>query len=378
LELDADAGTRVDELAERRGLEGPLIVVRTGQVEGRDHGHDVTQHARRILVAGAPEDDGERAIGMAGPDGAKDRKDRLGRVGAVDDDRRVLSDDLRARAVGCSRQPRGDAVLRDPRQRRIVRRFLTQRREHREHEREIHRLVLTGQGHGHGAELQPPRAEPDPVWRRREGVAPLDADGHFLAQNGERARDDPGLSPEAFDHARGLRDRERRDARLEDAGLLARDEFERAAEDLSVLELDGGDRDCVGRDDIGRVQPSAEADLDDGDVNPGPHEVPEGHRGEHLKVRRGPVMAGQDGVDAFDLGPRPGELGGRDHHAVHSDPFADIDDVGAGVEPDAPAAPDEGGGGHLAHRPLALGSRDVNRAEGPLGMAQGGHHGPHP
>ena len=59
-----------------------------------------------------------------------------------------------------------------------------------------------------------------------------------------------------------------RDAGLDDAGLLTRDGGDRRAELRLVVRIDRRDRSDHGRDDIRRVEPAPESDLDDGDRPP--------------------------------------------------------------------------------------------------------------
>ncbi len=58
-----------------------------------------------------------------------------------------------------------------------------------------------------------------------------------------------------------------RDAGFDDARLLERDRLERRSEIELMIERDRRDRAHRRRDDVGRVEPAAEADFDDGDVD---------------------------------------------------------------------------------------------------------------
>jgi hypothetical protein len=65
---------------------------------------------------------------------------------------------------------------------------------------------------------------------------------------------------------RRIRRRDHRHAGLDDAGFFRRDFFQRVAEPLLVVERDVGDDAGQRRDDVGRVEPSAEAGFPDHQV----------------------------------------------------------------------------------------------------------------
>src|SRR5207302_9019854 len=60
---------------------------------------------------------------------------------------------------------------------------------------------------------------------------------------------------------------DRRPARFDDARLLAGDAGERRAEHLHMIEADAGDDRGFGDNDVGRIEPAAEPDFDDGPVD---------------------------------------------------------------------------------------------------------------
>jgi hypothetical protein len=99
----------------------------------------------------------------------------------------------------------------------------------------------------------------------------------------------PAAAGDLAQHRHDLRllwDGDSGDARLEDAGLLAGDLVERAAQDLRVLELDGGDRRDLGDYHVGGVGSPAHADLDDRDVHRQIGEVEKGNGGQDFEVGR--------------------------------------------------------------------------------------------
>ena len=113
--------------------------------------------------------------------------------------------------------------------------------------------------------------------RLRERDAPLRAD---LVQDGA--------------HLRRLRIADGARAGLEDARLLARDLLERIAEDLRVVEADVRDDGARRRgDDVRRVEPAAETDLQHHNIAPPPPEPQHGRRRHELELRRR-VVHGSD------------------------------------------------------------------------------------
>ena len=131
----------------------------------------------------------------------------------------------------------------------------------------------------------------------RERDAPLRAD---LVQDGA--------------HLRRLRIADGARAGLEDARLLARDLLERIAEDLRVVEADVRDDGARRRgNDVRRVEPAAETDLQHHDVAPPPPEPQHGRRRHELKLRRRVVHGGDARLQRLAHG---GKLRVRHGHAV--------------------------------------------------------------
>ena len=108
----------------------------------------------------------------------------------------------------------------------------------------------------------------DPQHRRADGVGGLD----------ERAR----RIDVAADH---------RSPGPEDAGLLAADGLARRPEVVDVVDADAGDDRDVGVDDVDRVEPPAEADLEDRQVGLRAREEPERRQRAELEIRERDAVA---------------------------------------------------------------------------------------
>ena len=119
----------------------------------------------------------------------------------------------------------------------------------------------------------------------------IDANDRQRLDDVERHTD--ALGP-AADHAqpglRGARDRARVTA-LDDLCLFGRDRLDRRAEHLHVVERDVGDRRHAALPDVRRIEPPADADLDDADLDANAREVQERRRRQHLELGRWAVPA---------------------------------------------------------------------------------------
>src|SRR5205814_9171277 len=73
-------------------------------------------------------------------------------------------------------------------------------------------------------------------------------------------------------------------APLDDRRLLAGDRADGAPEPVHVIEGDVRDRGDPAIPGVRRIEPPAQADPDDGDVDPLLGEPPEEHRGEELEL----------------------------------------------------------------------------------------------
>ena len=163
-------------------------------------------------------------------------------------------------------------------------------------------------GHSHSRQAGDDRLGRDVADERRPALEDRDRDRGVLelVPSGQRERQrrilrDPSSShahrraaprPRRGDlgDARGRLRRQpsdhQRHARLGDAGLLERDLRQRVPEVSLVIERDRGDRGDRRRQDVGRVEAAAEADLDDGDIDRGALEDLERDRGRDLEERR--------------------------------------------------------------------------------------------
>ena len=78
----------------------------------------------------------------------------------------------------------------------------------------------------------------------------------------------------------------RRDAGLQDTGLLRRDRFEGVAQIDFVIEIDGSDHGQHRLHHVGRVQAAAQADFDHGGFHAQLAKQPESHGGDGFEVGR--------------------------------------------------------------------------------------------
>jgi len=99
-----------------------------------------------------------------------------------------------------------------------------------------------------------------------------------------------------------LRHSERPASRLEDAGFLGGDGGQGVAQQLHVVKAQGRDaRRDWRRADVGRVQPTADANFQDGDVHAGIQEAPQAQQSQEFEVGGDahPVVAGRgEGVES--------------------------------------------------------------------------------
>ena len=185
-------------------------------------------------------------------------------------------------------KPRRPAHLRHPRVHGRVRDAPAARAQHR------HRLERDGRV----AQLVRPQQR-QRIFRAPVGEGlPVHAVGqrHDGGHVHFRERDAPLRTDLAQDaaHLRRLRIADGARAGLEDARLLARDLRERIAEDLRVVEADVRDDGARRRgDDVRRVEPAAETDLQHHNIAPPPPEPQHGRRRHELELRRR-VVHGSD------------------------------------------------------------------------------------
>src|SRR6266496_1338784 len=147
--------------------------------------------------------------------------------------------------------------------------------------------------------------------------------------------------------------------------LFPRDALEVAAEVLDVLEGDLRDGADQRGEDVRRVEPAAEPHFDHCDIDVSGGEVGEGDGGRCLE---------EAGLEPLDMRFEPGRPFGKgvfaDRDAVDGDPLTRGDEVGGGVEPDAPPLCPQLIGHESGRGSLAVGAADVDGRKVPLGMAQ--------
>ena len=144
-------------------------------------------------------------------------------------------------------------------------------------------------------------------------------------------------------------------APLGDPRFLCGDFDQRLPEELLVIDAEGGDAGCDGLlDDIGRVEASAEADLDYRRVGGCPRKGEEGDGGRDLEE------AGLDIVARVEnLGEQSRKLRILDQFAGDADALVEADEVRAGEGVDRAAARLQCGAQESAGRAFAVGACDV-------------------
>ena len=197
------------------------------------------------------------------------------------------------------------------------------------------------------------------------GLDPVEGGAHLLR---------PG--PQHVEDGRSAFGRRQGHARLDDAGLLARDLHEGVAEVLLVIQRHIGDRAHLGSHDVGGVEPPAETDLDARcvDLLLGEH-----HQGEKCGglEERHPEPGGQRAKPPRDLDQ---SLGGH-RLAIDHDPFAKGAEVRRGVESRALASVPQDRGPGRRDRALPVGPSDVKATVATVRIAQFGQrrrHAPKP
>ena len=156
-------------------------------------------------------------------------------------------------------------------------------------------------------------------------------------------------------------------AALDDPGLLAGDLGHGVAQELGVVDRDGGDRGERGaRDDVGGVEPAAEAHLQERVVRRSPREGQERGAGGDLEVGDGGA-----GVDGLALVERVEQRVLGDELARDAHPLVEAHQMRRGVGVHAQAGGLEPRTHHGDRGALAVGARDVDHGrQGVLRVAQ--------
>ena len=125
-----------------------------------------------------------------------------------------------------------------------------------------------------------------------------------------------------------------------------------------------------GAHDIGRVAPAAETGFEHDDIALLLCKVQEGKRGRKFKLADGFAL-GQGQAFACDRYPlgKAGQVGVRDHRAVHPDALVKLHKIGRGIQPH-PARRPQGRRNHARSRALAVRARKMDKVQPVLRVAQ--------
>ncbi len=140
-----------------------------------------------------------------------------------------------------------------------------------------------------------------------------------------------------------------------------------------MIEIDGRDRRSDGPDDVGRIEPAAEADLDHRDLHVRPAKQLERQGGRGFEERRRGL---QRALRAELLDRLADVAGGAAHRrgvhgpSVDDEALGQIDEVRRGIAGRSVAGAAERRVDHGRDRSLAVGAGDVNRPERALRVAE--------
>ena len=193
-----------------------------------------------------------------------------------------------------------------------------------------------------------------------------------------RERDaQPGARPAQHRaHLRRLRIADGARAGLEDARLLARDLRERVAEDLRVIQTDvRDDGACRRADDIRRVQPAAEPDLEHHDVAAAALKPEHGRRRHELKLRRLVVHGRNARLQRLARGSK---LRVRDWLAVDLHALGELLEKRGREQPRRIARRLQNGREHRRRAAFAVRARDVHELQRVLRVADAVQQLAHP
>lgn len=134
-----------------------------------------------------------------------------------------------------------------------------------------------------------------------------------------------------------------------------------------MIELDVGDDDGRGTENVGGVPSTEHADFDHGNVDAGLGEPQQTGDGDRLEPTRGDAELEGGGSDRLEQAVEFIIGGG---FAVDADPLATADEMWAGVQADVQARGTQQCAGDGARRALAVGARDVYRRVAALRVSQ--------
>ncbi len=179
---------------------------------------------------------------------------------------------------------------------------------------------------------------------------------------------------------------------LDDAGLFRGDFLEGMAEEIFVIESDLGNDGNFGNQDVGGIEPAAEADLKDGDVRFLAGEKIEGHGGDAFKesgmgrktaggeeILDYVMNAGEGGgeigignISANRGGVEGGVDGARSKHSgiEKANTLVDAHQMRRGVKTHAQSRRQQDACQHGRRGAFSVGSRDVDGGNRTLGISQ--------
>ena len=192
--------------------------------------------------------------------------------------------------------------------------------------------------------------------------------------------DGPCARPDGPARLGGQRADHARPPLSQDTRFLARDRGERPAQVHLVVEVDADDGGGDGLHDVGRVEPPAEARLEDGHVHALAAEVREGGGRRHLeegRVRLEDPAADEPLGRVADGAHRDREVVVGDLAPVDGDPLVHAHEVGRGVAAGAQARRPQRGVAVGRDRALAVRAGDEQRRVRALGVAHLGDERPH-
>ena len=151
---------------------------------------------------------------------------------------------------------------------------------------------------------------------------------------------------------------------------------------VAVVQADARHDAQVRGDDVGAVQPAAQADFDDGDIHFLGLEPPERHGGRNLEERQVQGLEirlpPQDEIQHEFFGNQMCSIPLPRRRLRHAHPLAEIQDVRRGIQAHLQSARGKGGSEQVRHRAFSVGPGDMDRPVGPVGIAQPVVEGPHP
>ena len=227
--------------------------------------------------------------------------------------------------------------------------------------------------------VAPAQADPGPPEPRQLDVDPVavPAEQRRGPDLGQRHADAPRATPDDRQPV-AARAGHGQVAALDDRGLLAGDLGDRVAQAVHVVEVDVRHDRHAAVPGMGRVEPPAQADLDERQVGTDLGEAGEDDGGQQLELgrlavtRRDPVGGDQDALD------QPREVVRGDRPAIDLDPLAVGHQVRLGRGPDPVARGSQRGIGEGQDAALAVGPGDQRATDRALGMVELAEQRPRP